>query len=343
MAAFRTLGIISWTALVPFLAGCNGVLGIHEPGDWDGGTGTHPTPGRDAAPPPPKDGAPPTADARAPTGHSWATWPMPNPPSTGLPNPQSYDVATKEGVVVDNVTGLEWQAALEDTKYTWEEAGSYCAALDLDGGGFRLPSRIELLSIVDYTEPGPVIDLKIFRDTPGELFWTASPLVGDPSSAWSVNFGFATTIATTNMTTNTYRVRCVRSADTAGDRYTMENGTVLDARTKLRWQQKVEADPGTLAAAHDYCGALDLNGTGWRLPSVGELQTIVDEATSNPSVDTQAFPGTASEYFWSSSVLPRFSSFAWTVYFGFGLSTFFDVSQVRWVRCVHDPSETSHD
>ena len=123
-------------------------------------------------------------------------------------------------------------------------------------------------------------------------------------------------------------------AGAGADRYTAEDGVVHDNKTKLTWQQGLPKEPLTWMAARDYCNSLDLNGTGWRLPSVGELQTVVDERRSNPSIDVRAFPGTPSEYFWTSSVLPRFASYVWTVYFGYGLSTFFDVNQTRWVRCV---------
>src|SRR5215471_9261180 len=39
-------------------------------------------------------------------------WPMPNPPSTGLPNPASYDTSVS-GVVHDRVTGLDWQSVVD--------------------------------------------------------------------------------------------------------------------------------------------------------------------------------------------------------------------------------------
>ncbi len=150
------------------------------------------------------------APGRDTAAYPWANWPMPNPPSTGLPNPQSYDMSTKEGVVIDLVTGLEWQATVDEPKYAWRDAAGYCTGLDLDGGGFRVPSRIELLSIVDYTQPGPVLDARVFPNTPSEPFWTASPLVSDAASAWSVHFGFATTIATASQTMTELHVRCVR-------------------------------------------------------------------------------------------------------------------------------------
>ena len=116
--------------------------------------------------------------------------------------------------------------------------------------------------------------------------------------------------------------------------YQAGDGTVYDTRTKLTWQLDVSMTPVDWATAKDYCGGLDLGGMGWRLPSVSELQTLIDETTTDPAIDLTAFPGTPSDYFWTSSILPRFESFVWTVYFGYGLSTFFDVNQTHFVRCV---------
>src|SRR5436190_8651121 len=51
----------------------------------------------------------PVGDRPACTPASWiAGWPMPNPPSAGLPNPASYDTS-RDGIVTDKVTGLIWQ------------------------------------------------------------------------------------------------------------------------------------------------------------------------------------------------------------------------------------------
>jgi hypothetical protein len=125
-----------------------------------------------------------------------------------------------------------------------------------------------------------------------------------------------------------------RGGEAGAAHYTPGEGTVYDNRTRLTWQLEVAPDPVPWAQARDYCATLDLGGTGWRLPSVSELQTIVDETAVDPSIDLTAFAGTPIDYFWTSSVLPRFESFAWTVYFGYGLSTFFDVNQAHLVRCV---------
>jgi uncharacterized protein DUF1566 len=198
-------------AFLPAIASCNAVLGIHPPDDWDGSMPGHTTTtsGGHGGSTPSYDSS--AAGGRGPVEHAFADWPMPNPPSSGLPNPQNYDFSRKNGIVVDTITGLEWQRALDGGAYAWADAPAYCSGLTLDGGGFRLPSRIELLSIVDFTQTGPLIDSRAFPDTPSEYFWTSSPLAADSSKAWSVHFGFGTIIASGSPATASFRVRCVRS------------------------------------------------------------------------------------------------------------------------------------
>jgi hypothetical protein len=77
-----------------------------------------------------------------------------------------------------------------------------------------------------------------------------------------------------------------------------------------------------------------LGGTGWRLPTLKELQTIVDYSQSNPSIDSTAFPSTPAAWFWSSSPLAGSSSNAWLVRFFDGYTGDSDVSTTNFVRCV---------
>ncbi len=150
----------------------------------------------------------PTPTDAATTSHPFAAWPMPNPPSTGLPNPQSYDAGTS-GVVFDNVTGLTWEQAVTAGPSTWNDALAFCGALKLAGGGWRLPSRIELLSIVDFTQV-PTIDAAHFPSTPMDGFWSGSLLAGNAAYAWTVNFGFTVTPSYDNPLNTLFQVRCVR-------------------------------------------------------------------------------------------------------------------------------------
>jgi hypothetical protein len=117
-------------------------------------------------------------------------------------------------------------------------------------------------------------------------------------------------------------------------RYTTTGGTVYDTKTKLTWQQAVPSTTYTWTGAKAYCAGLNLGGTGWRLPTVKELQTIVDDSRTSPSIDTAAFPSTPADYFWSSSPLAGSSSGAWGVGFGYGYTSSFVVSDTSLVRCV---------
>jgi len=88
---------------------------------------------------------------------------MPNPRESGLPNPASYEVSDSGNQVTDKVTGLVWQRNVDGSKYTWEDAQQHCACFAVDGvAGWRLPSRIELASIADWTTANPSIDSNAF-------------------------------------------------------------------------------------------------------------------------------------------------------------------------------------
>jgi len=123
-------------------------------------------------------------------------------------------------------------------------------------------------------------------------------------------------------------------ADAPDGRYVVETGTVNDTRTRLTWERAPDLTPRVWSQAAPYCSALDLNGKGWRLPSVKELMTLVDESRWGPAIDPVAFPGTPSDYFWTSSSLATFPMFVWTVFFGKGTASFFDIGNPRLVRCV---------
>ena len=122
-------------------------------------------------------------------------------------------------------------------------------------------------------------------------------------------------------------------ANAPDGRYTTSGGTVYDTKTKLTWQQTVPSGTYTWAGAKTYCAGLNLGGTGWRLPTAKELQTIVDDSRTSPAIDTTAFPATPSDYFWSSSTSAG-SSIGWFVVFDYGytgnLSRFIALD----VRCV---------
>ncbi len=139
---------------------------------------------------------------------AWADWPMPNPPSMALPNPASYNVGSTQGVVTDQVTNLMWMRTLDAVMLRWTEAQAYCDGLVLDGySDWRLPTRIELVSLVDFTKTNPAIDTAAFPNTPAAVFWTNSMKMSSKTT-WVVDFTDGSTSSVDAGTA--HRVRCVR-------------------------------------------------------------------------------------------------------------------------------------
>ena len=81
-----------------------------------------------------------------------------------------------------------------------------------------------------------------------------------------------------------------------------------------------------------YCG-LD----NWRVPTIKELENIVNNARLFPTIDTTYFQNTPqySEY-WSASPTAYSSAHAWMVYFGTGYTDYFNVREnTFYLRLVH--------
>ena len=125
-------------------------------------------------------------------------------------------------------------------------------------------------------------------------------------------------------------------ADAPAGRYTYGNDTVYDTKTLLTWQQVIAPNPVNWNDAKAYCDALTLDGnSNWRLPTVKELQTLVDERRTNPpAIDPTAFMNTPSEGFWTSSPWAGSGSYAWIVYFSNGYASNDYVTDTYLVRCV---------
>lgn len=131
----------------------------------------------------------------------------------------------------------------------------------------------------------------------------------------------------------------VTHASAPKDRYAINvnDGTVFDTKTKLTWQGMVATDTMTWDAARTHCTSLVAAspGTGWRLPTVKELSTIVDHSTRDPAIDLDAFPNTLPGAFWTSTqvILPGAQS-RWIVDFGLGSVRKDAPMNLNQVRCV---------
>jgi hypothetical protein len=261
---------------------------------------------------------------------------MPNS-TPGLPHPQSFDTSRAD-VAVDRVTGQMWQRNVGASPASFAGAKQECDRLSLAGyDDWRLPSRIELISILDLARVQPAIDPVAFPETPNDWFWTASAAAGDAQSAWYVYFYFG--YPKTDLVSNQFSWRCVRTAEVhalPSPRYDVQPDTVRDLGTGLVWQRSTPDRTFGFDDARAYCSALTLAGQqGWRLPSMPELLTLIDEgAPAAPMIDTTAFPNTPSEAFWTSTEFGGASGMAWQVYFDRGNGLYGLTSAQFRARCV---------
>ena len=116
-----------------------------------------------------------------------------------------HDSAT----ATDNTTDLMWQREDDNTSRTWENALAYCQNLTLGGhSDWRLPTRRELVSIVDYSVSSPSIDSTVFPGTNSSVYWSSSTDAYSTYNAWSVYFNGGVVYG--NSKGDDFYVRCVR-------------------------------------------------------------------------------------------------------------------------------------
>ena len=110
-----------------------------------------------------------------------------------LPTEKRFTVLASfaNAAVLDKNTGLVWEQTPDDTIREWDKAGYYCVNKKVGGtAGWRLPSVVELMSVLDPTLGAPFVSPKIFtgiRSPSG--YWSATTIADEPTFAWVVDFG----------------------------------------------------------------------------------------------------------------------------------------------------------
>jgi hypothetical protein len=103
--------------------------------------------------------------------------------------------------VTDSTSGLVWRRCAEGMKwndsvcagkplkYKFTDAKAAARAAAAGGKAWRVPTREELLSLVDAkAKKKPKIDVRAFPNTPSLSFWATRAGSDDNLNAWLINF-----------------------------------------------------------------------------------------------------------------------------------------------------------
>jgi hypothetical protein len=200
-----------------------------------------------------------------------------------------------------------------DPATTIAAAETYCASLTTGGhDDWRLPTRLELVSIQDHSRAEPSIEPGAFPDTPSAVFWSSTRAAVGPTVFYAVSFSDGTVTYDGDIQ-GEQRVRCVRTERSVAappTPFTIAGAIAVDGRTGLAWQRDAFTSRfASPAEAGSRCESVVVDGCGgFRAPTAKELNTIVDETRAGPAVDPTVFPDTAGWY-WSSTPYARTGGF----------------------------------
>jgi len=146
------------------------------------------------------------------------------------------------------------------------------------------------------------------------------------------------------------------------ERYVInKDATITDTRTQLTWQKCLVGVTGkncevgevksfswgdALAFvsekndAEKKHGENTSNGSGWRLPNIRELSSLIELQCRYPAINVSVFPNTPPSHQWSSSPYKFYPHYSWYVDFNEGIYTYSDRADtnkhIRLVRTAGD-------
>lgn len=225
---------------------------------------------------------------------------------------------------------------------SWAEALSAVAGLNREGflgcADWRMPNRVELRSLIDHGRRQPALpDSHPFLHVFLGWYWTSTTKAGLPAYAWNVHLeggrmfysrkdefrllwpvrGCGAALPRTGQTecfdASGAGISCLGSGQDGElrmgapwplPRFERRAGEVLDRLTGLVWAEPVRIVPGPLSWDEALAAVRKAGGQGgWRLPSILELESLVDAGHADPALPPELAgqAGMAAEGLWSST------------------------------------------
>lgn len=119
-------------------------------------------------------------------------------------------------------------------------------------------------------------------------------------------------------------------------------GVVTDNVNGLMWQNTSSIAVRTWTSAETYCNDLTLDGySDWRLPSLTDLESIVDYSKQDPAVSNEFYNAGTLYYYWSSTPNNQLTDQAWAMSLFYGREYTAPKSNSQYVMCVRGNSAPS--
>jgi hypothetical protein len=236
---------------------------------------------------------------------------------------------SKNSVVTDSLTGHIWAQNANPGEYplSWQEAHEFIEALNKkEYSGFsswRMPDRRALFSLLSHQFINPALPMgHPFENIFPGYYWTCDTCKRLPDQAWYVHMGGGRVFR--GMKHGAYLtwpvIQKAQNEKQTGKRFSTKPPLVFDHENQSSWLVETNSCLEALTWHDALQNIQDLNrkqafgSTGWRLPNIRELESVVDVKTHSPAIfsalrDINIAPG-----YWSSTTSVYEPRYAWVLY-----------------------------
>jgi hypothetical protein len=260
---------------------------------------------------------------------------------TGLPWPVPRFELLENDLALDRLTGLIWRrtASLGDFAMPWAEALAAVARMNVENAfghaDWRLPNRRELSSLVSYAHHRPALPPGHPFTVRQAWYWTSTTASIAPAYAWHVHMeggrmfygdksrdamvwpvrGESPVLPRTGQTVcrdaGGMVIPCagtgqdgdlLRGAAWPAPRFAVEDAGVRDLLTNLLWMRATDRkEPCSWEEALGAARLCREGGRNWRLPTIRELESVVDADRHDPALPAGHPLSDIREAYWSST------------------------------------------